>query len=251
MTDGQLLDMWRFEERFPFMGWDFSHLDDRWSEDELPWNYDEIVRCVLSPDKKLLDMDTGGGEFILSLGHPYENTWVTESYEPNYDICLNELAPLGVDVVHVHSSEDGLPYGDSCFDLIINRHGGYCPDEVYRCLKPGGLFITEQVGARNNMQLSRRLIPDYSPEFPLHDLSHECERFIRAGFRVIDRVEAFPKLRFFDIGALVYYAGIIEWEFPGFSVDRCAKELLSLQKELQENGFIPSLQHRFLIVAKK
>ncbi len=29
MTDRELLDMWRFEEEFPFGGWDFSHLDGR------------------------------------------------------------------------------------------------------------------------------------------------------------------------------------------------------------------------------
>ena len=26
----QLIDMWRFEEQFPFGGWELMHLDGRW-----------------------------------------------------------------------------------------------------------------------------------------------------------------------------------------------------------------------------
>ena len=78
MTDRQLLDMWRFEEEFPFAGWDFSHLDGRWEEEELPWDYEGIARGLLRPEHELLDMETGGGEFLLALRHPYEKTAVTE-----------------------------------------------------------------------------------------------------------------------------------------------------------------------------
>ena len=67
MTDRQLFDMWRFEEEFPFAGWDFSHLDGRWEEEDLPWDYEKIVRERLKPGHELLDMETGGGEKSISL----------------------------------------------------------------------------------------------------------------------------------------------------------------------------------------
>ena len=35
---------------------------------------------------RLLDMDTGGGEFLLSLGHPFERTAATEGYPPNVEL---------------------------------------------------------------------------------------------------------------------------------------------------------------------
>ena len=38
-------------------------------------------------------------------------------------------------------------YGDSSFDLVINRHEIFGAKEVFRALKPGGLFLTHQVGA--------------------------------------------------------------------------------------------------------
>lgn len=46
---------------------------------------------------QLLDYDTGGGEFLLSLGHPYRNTAATEGYPPNVELCRQVLLPLGVD----------------------------------------------------------------------------------------------------------------------------------------------------------
>ena len=39
-----------------------------------------LVKHYLKPDHELLDMDTGGGEFLLSLKHPYEKTSATEAY---------------------------------------------------------------------------------------------------------------------------------------------------------------------------
>ena len=58
-------------------------------------------------------------------------------------------------------------------------------------------------------------------------------------------------MRFFDIGALVHYARIIEWEFPGFSVDGCYGKLKELQGELSREGCISTIGHRFYVVAEK
>lgn len=251
MTEKQLLDMWRFEEEFPFGGWDFSHLDGRWEEETLPWDYDAIVRRHLRPEHVILDMDTGGGEYLLSLRHPYEQTAATESYPPNFELCQNELEPLGVTIARCAPERERLPFENSSFDIVMNRHGAYRAQEIMRVLKPGGVFITEQVGGRNNMLLSTRLLPDYAPLYPAHDLAHERARFEAAGFELLETKEYFPNVRFFDIGALVYFARIIQWEFPGFSVDACRAELLSLQREIQERGEVKSLEHRFLIVARK
>ena len=89
---------WKAEEAASFSGWDFSHLDGRWQEGEIPWDYGEIVREFLQDSMELLDMGTGGGEFLLTLGHPYARTTVTEGYPPNAALCRERLAPLGIRV---------------------------------------------------------------------------------------------------------------------------------------------------------
>ena len=58
-------------------------------------------------------------------------------------------------------------------------------------------------------------------------------------------------ITFFDVGAFVWFAHIIEWEFPGFSVERCFAQLLEMQREIEARGRIEGTTHRYLIVARK
>lgn len=242
--------LWQQEEQAAFQGWDFSRLSGRWQEGELPWDYRAMVLQALTPHARLLDMGTGGGEFLLSLGHPPALTCATEGYPPNLLLCEQKLSPLGVTVKEV-AEDDILPFPDNSFDLIINRHESFDAAEVFRCLRQEGRFITQQVGARNNESLSHRLIADYTPAYPNHTLAHNESMLQQAGFDIQTAQEAYPPLRFFDVGAIVYFAKIIEWEFPGFSVDKCFDRLLALQAEMARDGFVESREHRFVVVCRK
>ena len=84
----ELRKEWEAEEKVAHIhGWDFSHIHGRYEEeDDLPWDYKRIIEEFLLPDMKLLDFDTGGGEFLLSLKHPYKNTAATEGYA-SYLLC--------------------------------------------------------------------------------------------------------------------------------------------------------------------
>ena len=50
---------------------------------------------------------------------------------------------------------------------------------------------------------------------------------------------------------IVWFAHIIEWEFPNFSVDKCFEQLLKMQEMIDKDGRIEGTIHRYLIVAKK
>ena len=100
MTRDELYDFWRFEETFPFSGWEFEHLDGRWEEEPLPWDFYDEVQERLDYTDQLLEVDTGGA-FLLSLRHPYENTCVTETAGLNAESYRNELEPLGIRVMAV------------------------------------------------------------------------------------------------------------------------------------------------------
>lgn len=52
-------------------------------------------------------------------------------------------------------------------------------------------------------------------------------------------------------GAFVWFAHVIEWEFPDFSVDKCFSQLLKMQEIVDRDGKIEGTIHRYLIVAKK
>lgn len=251
MNKNELKKLWKKEEERVFKGWDFSYLERSTINEELPWDYKEIVLEHLKETDVMLDMGTGGGEFLLTLQHPFKQTHVTEAYPPNVDLCKKKLGALGIDVNQVYE-DDLLPFEDESMDIVINRHESYDIKEVYRILKLGGVFITQQVGGSNNVDFSNRLCP-LSKRLVDDNNSLEVQTrdFINTGLKVISEDECFPTLKFLDTGGLVYFAKIIEWEFIDFSVDSCFEQLLEINKEIEEKGFVASQEHRFIIVARK
>ena len=252
MNEEALRALWRAEESVAHIhGWDFSHLDGRYTEeDDLPWDYRQLALEGLKESDRLLDTDTGGGEFLLSLNHPHRQTAATEGYPPNVSLCEKELLPLGIDFREAADCA-ALPFEDARFDRIINRHGDFCPREIHRLLRPGGLFVTQQVGARNDRELVDLLLPGTPLPFPDQTAERIGEAFRQAGFCVLRCEECFRPIRFFDVGALVWFARIIEWEFPGFSVDSCFPRLLSAQRVLEAEGELSGTTHRVLLIARK
>lgn len=233
-------------------GWDFSHIKGRFQsyEKNLPWNYKDIVKKYLKPQDKLLDIDTGGGEMLLSFNHSHNLTTVTEGFAPNVRLCNEKLKPMGIRVCEV-TDYANMPFEDGEFDVVINRHGTYDAEELYRILKPGGVFVTQQVGEDNDRELVELLLPGSKKPFPGMNLASQKAKFIKAGFSVLEENEAFRPIEFYDVGALCWFARIIEWEFAGFSVDKCFDRLIEAEKIIEEGGCIKGNVHRYLIVARK
>ena len=251
MNKEALLKYLQEEEQKIFLGWDFSYLDGRLEEEILPWDYKEMVLKYLDPRFQLLDIGTGGGEFLLTLHHPHSNTTITEGYKPNYELCLNKLKPLGIKVYNYVGDELLKEIEDDSFDIVINRHESYNEGELYRILKPQGIFITQQVGAFNNQDLASFFDENHINQFPEMTLEKSTKRLIENHFQILFSDEFYPTLKFFDLGAIAYFARIIKWEFLNFKVENHINKFLILQEELKKTGYITSTEHRFIIVARK
>lgn len=252
MNEEYLKNIWKQEEKIAHIhGWDFSHINGRYEEEnDLPWSYENIVREYLKSDLNIMDYDTGGGEFLLSLGHPYSKTSATEGYPPNVELCSKKLLPLGINFKPCNIPSQ-IPFENETFDLIINRHGSFNATELFRLLRKNGVFITEQVGEDNDRDLVEMVLPESNKPFPHLNLKEQLECFKYAGFEIIRAEEAYRPIKFYDVGAFVWFAHIIKWEFPDFSVDKCFKQLLKMQEIINKNGRIIGTIHRYLIVAKK
>ena len=232
-----------------FQGWDFSEIAAEFWQEDLEWQYKEIVQTYLTNEMKLLDMGTGGGELLDSFNHPDHLISVTEGWLQNYELLLKTHVPRGVKVVFV-DVDDKLNYPDNSFDIILNSHESFDLKEVRRVLKPGGVFITQQVGDLNGINLASRLIPNFKKEgFDLH-LSSVVKELKQLDFEILEQNEAYPVQQFLSVEALVYYVRTIDWEFPDFSVATHLEELLFLNEELKRNGFIYNQEHRFYIVSR-
>lgn len=233
-----------------FEGWDFSYLSGRWESDSLTWDYRAIVEKHLPTASALLDMGTGGGEFLSSLSPLPKQTYATEAYPPNIKAAREQLEPLGI-VVEAVEDDEKLPFEDDEFDLVINRHEAYSVPEVLRILEPMGLFITQQVGGSESRELNEWLGIDDGQNLGDWSMHSATQALAEAGFNVLQNAEAMPQTRFFDVGAIAFYAKIIEWQFPGFSIDTHRPQLLKIHEHILEHGAWTMTSHRFLITAQK
>ena len=72
-----------------------------------------------------------------------------------------------------------------------------------------------------------------------------------AGFLVLKGQEAFPAIRFADVGALVYWIHAASWQSLAFSVENRMDELWELQQSLESKGSISCREHRCIVIAQK
>ena len=236
--------------RADFSGWDFHWLEGRLVEDPLPWDYPRLVHDHFPGVNSMLDMGTGGGELLASLAPLPPETHVTESYPPNQVIARSRLTPLGV---QVHNPEESapLPFPANFFDLAINRHEDFNPTEVLRVLRPGGVFITQQVGGLDNLELNQVLEDRLSFPFISWCLPQALNNLYEAGFEVLRSDQTTLRYTFLDIGAVVYYLKAIPWQVEGFSPESHQNGLSHLHNIIERRGKFVCTAHRFLIVAQK
>ena len=239
MDDEQVLTWLRQEYEQTFEGWDFSYLHERrLTIGDKPWDLTSVLQDAIRASSVIIDMDTGGGEQLAELlaqvnfsGHVY----ATEGYPPNVPVAKDRLEPLGVEVHNV-SDASSLPFDDETFDLMMNRHGAYDLIEIKRVLRPGGAFITQQVGDQTNLDIHDLLGHPKPLDNEPGDLFSARSAVEKADLRVVYVGEAYPITRYMDVGALVYYLKCIPWTVPDFSVERYADQLLALHQRVSVTG---------------
>ena len=250
--DDPALAAWLAEERYPFTGWDFSHIYDRWTEEHPPWSYEDLARDALRGARSAVDLGTGGGERLSTLADVFPvQMFATEAYPPNQAIARRRLEPLGVTVVAYESADvvgGPLPFADGSLDVVLDRHESYDAREVARVLAAGGRFLTQQVDGRDKPDLLALfgLTPAY-PEVALEPFVAAAE----AAGLVIERAEEWwGDSVFADIGALVYYVKATR-TVPEFSVARYETVLRGLEERLRASGALRFRCGRFVLAARK
>lgn len=247
----ELMEAWLREERQPFVGWDFSHLDGRMWDGGEPWDYSRRAAELMRWASSALDMDTGGGEILLGLREFLPRKMAaTEDYAPNFELARARLSPLGVRVVRAAASDDAsMPFADGEFDLVLNRHAAFNAREMARVLSDGGAFLTQQTSGMWAWDLQAAF--GASPQTPDVAMAKYAPLLREAGLEIADAREWDGRLKFADVGAVVYYLKAIPWEVPGFSVRTHFDGLIALQERLEAEGELSFYAGKFLIEARK
>ena len=241
-----------------FVGWDFSFIQDRLVRDRVPWDYRTIITELLAKVNSVVDIGTGGGELLASLGPLPRRSFAIEGYPPNAPVALRRLKPLGVEVIEAYSDDNnvvpqggGLPLRDLSVDLVIDRHESFIASEVFRVLKPLGRFVTQQVGGDNFPELNSMLGAEDHQAQNRWNLADAVRQIEEAGLKVIDTRKARLEALFVDVGAVVYYLKAVPWQIPGFSLERYRDRLLELDRTIRESGPFKVTFPRFLVQALK
>jgi SAM-dependent methyltransferase len=225
-------------EARPVAGWDFSWLGDRMTVEPLPWDFDAIVAEAAQESPDLLDLGTGGGEWLSSLSQRPARTVATEAWPQNVSVAEQRLRPLGIEVVQVEAARDnvdqephertGLPFSDASFHLIVSRHESYVATEIARVLARGGHFLTQQLTAGSDQ--FAELLGVTRSEAPVFRLELAIAQLEAAGLQVLDRAEGLQLVTFADVGALAWYLKAIPWTLPDFTPALFESELHRLHE---------------------
>ncbi len=234
----------------PVEGWAFDWLAGRATEERPPWGYARLVAARMASAGAALDIDTGGGEVLAEVPHPPRLLTATEAWPPNVPVARANLAPLGASVVAV-SPDAPLPFRDAAFDLVVSRHPVRTDwPEVARVLRPGGTFLSQQIGPGTVRELSEAILGPLPP--PAHRHPERAVAAARAaGLTVVDLREATLRTVFHDIGAVVWFLRKVIWTVPGFTVAAHRPALLRLHERIRAEGCFVAHARRFLIEATR
>jgi SAM-dependent methyltransferase len=232
----------------PVEGWDFSWLDGRATEERPSWGYSRLLAARMAGATAALDIQTGGGEVLAQIPHPPKVLAATESWPPNLEVATRNLRPLGATVVQAEDDAD-LPFPAESFDLVVSRHPTVTVwGEIARVLRPGGTYLSQQVGAGSNRELTDFMM---GPQPVRRRRETRQAQALAAGLEVVDLREQALRVTFNDVGAVVYFLRKVLWTVPGFTVPGYRDQLARLHDRIQSDGPFVCHSRRFLIEVRK
>lgn len=239
-------------------GWDFDRFAGRMQNTPPEWDYPGMCAAAVQPGP-VLDMGTGGGEQLagwLASDPPIDGPVVaTEGWPPNVPVAGRRLHPLGVTVVRVAGATDNieqgpddrsgrLPFAADSFGTILSRNEAYRAAEVARVLRPGGTFLTQQVGGPHgtrdvgsDLRAALGLPPaPPAPSGGQWTLQFAVDQAAAGGLTVVDAGVGADTTVYHDIAPLVWYLRQVPWVVPELDIQRDRPRLRELGRRIDRDG---------------
>ena len=239
--------------------WGAGFLDGRYLPEEPSWTWPELARPYLDGAERLLDMGTGDGGWLRTL-EPWPATTIAyEEWWPTVPKAVATLRPHGAHLVVCLGSDDnpasvrtrpGLPFATASFDLLTNRHECFDAHELRRLLRPGGSFLTQQVGSDEEASVRALLGLEPQSDAPW-TLAVARAELSTAGLVLDDGAEERLSTRFTDVAAFVAYVRSVPWSVPEFDPELMGERLAALHHRCVRDGAIEAVTSRFWVAARR
>lgn len=234
----------------PVEGWDFSWFDGRATEERPPWGYAALMGERMGAVERALDVETGGGEVLATVPHAPRFLVATESWPPNVAVAHARLQAIGAQVVAVADTPT-LPFVDDVFELVVSRHPVEVVwGEILRVLRPGGTYLSQQIGAGTNRELTEFMMGP-KPVNESRNPQRTRAAAENAGLEVVDVQSCALRVEFFDVAAVVYFLRKVLWTVPNFTVERYEGRLRAMHEHIGTHGSFVSTAQRLLVEARK
>ncbi len=162
----------------------------------------------------------------------------------------NAWARRGVRVVAV-ADAPALPFAASSFDLVVSRHPVVVLwGEIARVLRPGGTYLSQQIGAGTNCELTDFMMGP-QPVNRSRSAARARAGAESAGLEVVDLRQCALRVEFFDVGAVVHFLRKVPWTVPGFTPEAYARALRRLHERIEREGPFVSTARRLLVEARR
>lgn len=178
---------------------DFEYFEKiaHWSFDEYEchtecltdWDLYEILKSVATPDSRVLDLGTGGGEKLLK-NFPDCAEIIGTDYSPNMiESARANLAASGRKNITFKVMDNlNMDVPSDYFDIVVARHTCIDASQILRCLKPGGLLLLRGVDKYDCWSLKTLLGygQGFDDRVPVSIVDYE--NILQAGFRDVELV---------------------------------------------------------------
>jgi SAM-dependent methyltransferase len=129
-------------------GWDFRGAEP--VPESEPWDWDLQVRAHTTAGSLVLDLGTGGGEVFGEFADAFALGLGVDRNEERIAVAQRNRAP---NLRFAVMEDASLALRNESLDLVLARCADYDPVEVHRVLRPGGVFVTLQMGEHDTQNV--------------------------------------------------------------------------------------------------
>jgi SAM-dependent methyltransferase len=222
-------------------GWDFSGMDV--VRQPVPWDYHDVVLRYLRSSDAVLDVGTGAGERLGDLAPAFGHGLGIDA-DPEMVRLARENPPGNLSFRVGSERLESVP---QTFDVILDRHAPFDLAAIAARLRPGGYFITQQVGERNMACVKAALGQPPSPP-PIGR-----QAIAASGLRPLAFLEYDVEYVVRDIESLVFWLNALDSAHADVDGRSALASAATLNRVLAGNvddrGFVTN-EHRYLAITR-